>query len=72
MALGATLGRLNTLADPGLLGAATLQNIGRASSGWMSASARVTSASRDERVDIDPDVITIFANVEASYEVTLD
>jgi uncharacterized protein YggE len=28
MALGATLGRLNTLADPGLLGAASLQNIG--------------------------------------------
>ena len=31
IALGATLGRLNTLADPGLLGAASLQNIGRAS-----------------------------------------
>ena len=72
MALGATLGRLNTLTDPGLLGAASLQNIGRASSGWMSASARATAASRDERVDIDPDAITIFANVEASYEVTLD
>jgi hypothetical protein len=38
----------------------------------MSALARATATSRDEGVDIDPDAITTFANVEASYEVTLD
>jgi hypothetical protein len=36
------------------------------------ASAGKSGASWDESVDIDPGVITISANVEASYEVTLD
>jgi hypothetical protein len=34
--------------------------------------AGTSTASWDEQVDIDPAVITISANVEASYEVSLD
>lgn len=72
LALGATLGSLIALADPGLLGAATFQNGARMSSHMAVASGRATSGSWDEQVDIDPAVITISANVEASYEVSLD
>jgi hypothetical protein len=35
------------------------------------ATAGTSTTSWDELVDIDPAVITISANVEASYEVTL-
>lgn len=72
LALGATLGSLIALADPGLLGAATFQNGARMSSHMAVASGRATSGLWDEQVDIDPAVITISANVEASYEVSLD
>lgn len=75
LALGATLGRLVTLADPGLLGAASFQNSSRASarstSGFF-ASASSSATPWDEHVDIDLDVVTVSANVEASYEVNLD
>jgi hypothetical protein len=72
LALGATLGSLITLADPGLLGAATFQNGARTSSHMAVVTAGTSTASWDEQVDIDPAVITISANVEASYEVSLD
>jgi uncharacterized protein YggE len=71
-ALGGTVGDLITLADPGLLSAGAF-------TGNVPASARATSASFasasssatpwDERVDIDPAVITVSASVEASYVV---
>jgi uncharacterized protein YggE len=69
LALGADLGSLIALADPGLLGA-TFANAARASSHARMASA-TSGASWDGYVDIDPELITISANVEASYEVTL-
>jgi uncharacterized protein YggE len=75
VALGGNVGRLITLADPGLLGAVTLQNGPRRSSrssGTAFATAGGSATSWDQQVDIDPDLITISANVEASYEVTLD
>jgi uncharacterized protein YggE len=70
LALGGQLGALLALADPGLLGAATFGGAARGTTPMRMASA--TSGMRDDTVDIDPDVITITANVEASYEVTLD
>jgi hypothetical protein len=70
-ALGATLGRLITLADPGLLGAASFTSGSRMASHRAVATAGTSTTSWDELVDIDPAVITISANVEASYEVTL-
>jgi len=75
VALGGTVGRLITLADPGLLGAVTFQNGSHGSSrssGIAFATAGASATSWDQQVDIDPDMITIAANVEASYEVTLD
>ena len=69
LALGADLGSLIALADPGLLGAA-YANATRGSSHMRMASA-TSGASWDGYVDIDPELITISANVEASYEVTL-
>jgi uncharacterized protein YggE len=72
LALGGELGRLITLADPGLLGAAGFSNGAvRASTMTATATSRASGASWDEYVDIDPEVITISANVEASYKVTL-
>ncbi|MGB8196345.1 MAG: SIMPL domain-containing protein [Acidimicrobiales bacterium] len=66
LALGAELGSLITLADPGLLGAA------HNGSRTLAASAtRASATSWDEHVDVDRALITIAANVEASYEVTL-
>jgi uncharacterized protein YggE len=71
IALGAQLGRLIALADPGLLGA-TSSAIGTRSAMHMGfASALSGTSSWDEYVDIDPEMITISANVEASYEVNL-
>jgi uncharacterized protein YggE len=70
LALGGQLGALLALADPGLLGATTFGGGARGPSHIRMASA--TSGTRDDVVDIDPDVITITANVEASYEVTLE
>lgn len=72
LALGATLGSLITLADPGLLSSATFQNGARRTSHMGLASAGAAAASWDGHVDIDPDEITVSADVEASYEVTLD
>lgn len=72
LALGGSLGDLIALADPGLLGATALASGPRRSSYMGMASAGKSGASWDESVDIDPGVITISANVEASYEVTLD
>ena len=69
LALGADLGSLIALTDPGLLGAA-YANATRGSSHMRMASA-TSGASWDGYVDIDPELITISANVEASYEVTL-
>jgi uncharacterized protein YggE len=68
LALDAELGRLITLADPGLLGADDFEVRGPRLS--RSASA-MSGGSWDEYVDVDPEEITIWANVEASYEVTL-
>jgi len=70
LALGGQLGALLALADPGLLGPATFGGGTRSATNMRMASA--TSGARDDFVDIDPDVITISANVEASYEVNLD
>jgi uncharacterized protein YggE len=69
LALDADLGRLITLADPGLLGAGDFE-VGGVRSARYSASA-TSGAAWDEYVDLDPEEITIWANVEASYEVTL-
>jgi uncharacterized protein len=72
LALGADLGRLITLADPGLLGAAVFSNgPTRAATMARASSARASDVSWDGSVDIDTAMITISANVEASYEVTL-
>jgi uncharacterized protein YggE len=68
LALGAGLGRLIALADPGLLGATVSA---RSASHMGFASAMSGTPSWDECVDIDPETVTISANVEASYEVTL-
>jgi uncharacterized protein YggE len=70
LALGAELGHLITLADPGLLGARDFEVGGRGPYRRTLASA-TSGDSWEEYVDIDPEVITIWANVEASYEVTL-
>lgn len=72
LALGAKLGDLITLADPGLLGPATFQSGTRRSQYMATATFGVHGASWNERVDVDPDVITVSAHVEASYEVTFD
>jgi uncharacterized protein YggE len=73
LALGANLGRLITLADPGLLGATGFTNVATRSAARMASatSAPTSEVSWDEYVDIDPALITVSANVEASYEVTL-
>jgi len=70
-ALGAILGKLITLADPGLLGTSSFQGATRASAHMAVASAAMSTPSWEGQVDLDPGVITITANVEASYEVTL-
>jgi len=72
LALGASLGGLITLADPGLLGPAAFQSGARRSSLMATATSGISSGLWDEQVDIDPDVITVSANVEASYEVTFN
>ncbi len=71
LALDANLGNLITLADPGLLGATDFVVRGPTTRRLASATAGASTTSWDEYVDIDPEVITIWANVEASYEVTL-
>ena len=71
LALGANLGSLIALADPGLLAATVFANGARASSHMAFATSGRSGAMWDAYVDIDPEVITISANVEASYEVTL-
>jgi hypothetical protein len=58
------------LADPGLLGAGDFEVRGPRKM-TRSASAMSSGDSWAEYVDIDPEEITIWANVEASYEVTL-
>jgi uncharacterized protein YggE len=68
LALDADLGRLITLADPGLLGVGDFEVRGPRS---MRSASAMSGTSWDEYVDIDPEEITIWANVEASYEVTL-
>jgi uncharacterized protein YggE len=69
LALEAELGKLITLADPGLLGGADFEVHGPRT--MRTASATAASGDRwDEYVDIDAEEITIWANVEASYEVT--
>jgi uncharacterized protein YggE len=73
-ALGGTVGRLITLADPGLLNAGAFA--GNAYGLTRAAGAYVASATSgtawDERVAIDPSVVIVSASVEASYEVNLD
>jgi uncharacterized protein YggE len=66
-ALVGTLGDLITLADPGLLSAAPTR-----AAGAILASATASGTSWDERVDIDPYMITVSASVEASHVVNLD
>jgi uncharacterized protein YggE len=67
-ALGGTVGDLITLADPGLLNAGATRGPARAGGGFF-ASATSGPGSWDERVDIDPAMITVSASVEASYVV---
>jgi uncharacterized protein len=69
LAIGAELGRLLALADPGLLGGAV--NANGPIRTLATSATRASTTSWDEFVDIDPVMITISANVEASYEVTL-
>ena len=71
LALGATLGSLITLADPGLLGTLALPNGGRRSSHMAMASASA-GGSWEGHIDLDPEEITVSAGVEASYEVIMD
>jgi uncharacterized protein YggE len=70
LALEANLGNLITLADPGLLSTGDFEVRGGGPHRRL-ASATSGGATWDEYVDIDPEAITIWANVEASYEVTL-
>ena len=72
LALGGSLGNLITLADPGLLGTTAVSSGPRRSSYMGVATSGSSGASWEESVDIDPGAITISANVEASYEVTID
>jgi hypothetical protein len=58
------------LADPGLLGATANATSARRSAHTL-ASATSGTSSWDSFVDVDIEVITVSANVEASYEVTL-
>jgi hypothetical protein len=69
LALGADLGSLITLADPGLLSAGDFEVRGVRAAHF--AASATSGSSWDEYVDIDPEEITVWANVEASYEVTL-
>jgi uncharacterized protein YggE len=69
LALGANLGNLLTLADPGLLGAASFADVPRRSAQMLASAA--SRPTWDEFVDIDRELITISAHVEASYEVIL-
>jgi uncharacterized protein YggE len=73
-ALGGALGNLIALADPGLLGAGASVANSRGPIRTMGGSlaAATSGTSWDERVDLDPSVITVSASVEASYEVSLD
>jgi len=71
-ALGGALGVLLTLSDPGLLDGDFEVRGGQVPMGSarrMSASA--TSGEWNDDVDIDPDDITVSANVQARYEVVL-
>jgi len=70
LALGANLGPLILLADPGLLGATANATSARRSAHTL-ASATSGTSSWDSFVDVYIEVITVSANVEASYEVTL-
>ena len=70
-ALGATLADLITLSDPGLFGAAQFHSATRASAHMGIATAAMSAPSWEGHVNIDPGVITVSANVEASYAVTL-
>ncbi len=72
LALGESLGNLITLADPGLLGTTAVSSGPRRSSYMGVATSGSSGASWEESVDIDPGVITISTNLEASYEVTID
>jgi hypothetical protein len=72
-ALGGTVGDLITLADPGLLsaGAFTGNSRGPTRTSGASLASATSGTPWDERVDIDPYVITVSASVEASYVVNL-
>ena len=72
-ALGGTVGNLITLADPGLLGAGAFatSSHGPTRANAQFATATSSTSPWDERVDIDPYVITVSASVEACYEVNL-
>ena len=72
LALGGILGNLIALSDPGLLGPATFQSgaLGAARAG-ITTSAMASSGWFDS-IDSDPELVTISANVEASYEATFD
>jgi len=72
LALGATLGPLIHLADPGLnTGGLAGFAASRARAYGAAATAGGPDAAWDELVDIDPDVIVIHAQVEASFQVIL-
>jgi uncharacterized protein len=68
LALGGSLGPLIALADPGLLGPAAFQP--RTSYTGMAASG-VSGPGWFDSIAVDPEMVTVSADVEASYEVTL-
>ena len=72
LALGGNLGSLITLADPGLLGPGTFQNGASSAMRARNATSAMSSSGWLVSIDFDPELVTISANVEASYEVTFD
>ncbi|HEY5303324.1 MAG TPA: SIMPL domain-containing protein [Acidimicrobiales bacterium] len=72
LALGGILGNLIALADPGLLGPATFQSGAPSDARAGITTSAMASSGWFDSIDIDPEMVTISANVEASYEVTFD
>lgn len=72
LALGGNLGSLIILADPGLLGPSTFQNGASSAMRARNATSAMASSSWLNSIDVDPELTTISANAEASYEVTFD
>ncbi len=72
LALGGSLGSLIALGDPGLLGPGTFQNGASSAAHAGIATSAMANSGWLNSIDIDPKLVTISANVEANYEVTID